>query len=134
MDSFFYSQGSYIYSHIHSLYNGSVIFVHSDMFIQTWDIITLCCITYPCQCFSTLLFILSRHLVKVTSFVFFWDGCEGGRIVFLDFGRGGLSSWPFGSLLPFFRLRGCCSSRLACCSMLYFLKEQEFKRELKVSG
>merc|ERR1712115_648595 len=90
VDSFFYSQGSYIYSHIHSLYNGSVLFGHSDMFVQTWDIITLCCITYPCQCFSTLLFILSCHLVKVTSFVFFWDGCEGGRIVFLEFGRGGL--------------------------------------------
>ena len=30
---FFYSQGSYIYSHIYSLYKVSVIFGHSDMFI-----------------------------------------------------------------------------------------------------
>ena len=33
MDSFFYSQGSYIYFHIYSLYQVSVIFGHSDMFI-----------------------------------------------------------------------------------------------------
>merc|ERR1712115_612444 len=33
VDSFFYSQGSYIYSHIYSLYKVSVIFGHSDMFI-----------------------------------------------------------------------------------------------------
>ena len=33
MDSFSYSQGSYIYFHIYSLYQVSVIFGHSDMFI-----------------------------------------------------------------------------------------------------
>ena len=125
--SFFYSQGSYIYSHIHSLYNGSVIFVHSDMFIQPWDIITLCCITYPCQCLSTLLFISSRHLVKVTSFVFFWDGCEGGRIVFLKFGRGGAClPGPLGLCCPSSGagVVAHCVWRVAPCSFFFLLKEQ----------
>ena len=38
----------------------------------------------------SLPFISFRHLVKVMSFVIFWDGCEGGRILSLEFGRGGL--------------------------------------------
>merc|ERR1712115_546126 len=72
VDSFFYSQGSYIYSHIHSLYKGSVIFGHSDMFVQlVLHILVNVLVPFFFKKMS-LPFILSRHLVKVTSFVIFW--------------------------------------------------------------
>ena len=103
MDSFFYSQGSYIYFHIYSLYKVSVIFGHSDMFIcLILHIFVNVLVPFFFKKMS-LPHISFRHLVEVMSFVVFWDGFEGDRVLSLEFGRRGmlvfLVFWVFVVLL-----------------------------------
>ena len=136
MDSFFYSQGSYIYFHIYSLYKVSVIFGHSDMFI--------CLILHifvnvlvPFFFKKKCLFLIFRFVIwsRLCHSLFFGMVSRGIGFFILSPARGAcLSSWYLGSLLfflrsrgcwstgtlSFFRLRGCRSSCLGCCSMLPF--------------
>ena len=82
MDSFFYSQGSYIYFHIYSLYQVSVIFGHSDMFI---------CLILHIFVHVLVPFFLKLNVVfvvwsRVISFVVFLNGFEGRRALSLESG------------------------------------------------
>ena len=119
VDSFFYSQGSYIYSHIHSLYNGSVIFGHSDMFVQ---LVLHILVNVLVPFFSKkCLFFLFCFVIQSRLCHSLFSGMVSSRVEYrlLSLARGAcLSSWFFRSLSPFFGLRGCRSSCLECCSML----------------
>ena len=112
MDSFFYSQGSYIYFYIYSLYKVSVIFGHSDMFIcLILHIFVNVLVPFFFKKMS-LPHISFRHLVEVMSFVVFWDGFEGDRVLSLESGWGGMLVFlVFGVFVVLLQVKGLLVDR-----------------------
>ena len=91
VDSFFFIPRVPIYIPIYIVYIKFLLSLVT--LICSYDLYYISLSMSQCPSFKkkmSLPFISFRHLVKVMSFVIFWDGCEGGRILSLEFGRRGL--------------------------------------------